>query len=190
MVMAPENAVRHPVGNQVDFTTVSAMEHFFGQVSPFVIMHGVVHANNALHLVRKSHQVVRYNHNRHRFAEFRKHAIKSFNPSDINVIGRFIQKENLRIADKRTGNQHALAFTATQFTQTAVQEACDMHAFECCVHFIRLGRKSRLAGRNALAHRNREIDILVRVLRNIADSHFLRRDLFAKNAYRSRRRLQ
>ena len=38
MVMAPENAMRHSVGNQVDFTTVSAMEHFFGQVRPFVVM--------------------------------------------------------------------------------------------------------------------------------------------------------
>ena len=136
MVMAPENAMRHPVGNQIDLTTVSAMEHFFGQVSPFVVMHGMVHANNALHLVRKSHQVVRHNHNRHRCAEFRKHAIKSFNPSDVNVIGRFIQKENLRIADKRTGYQNTLAFTTAQFAQTAIEITGNMNAFQSSLHFV------------------------------------------------------
>ena len=136
MVMAPENAMRHSVGNQIDLTTVSAMEHFFGQVSPFVVMHGMVHANNALHLVRKSHQVVRHDYNRHRFAKFSEHVIKSFNSSDVNIVGRFIQKENLRIADKRTCNEYALAFTATQFAQTTVQKSANMHAFKRGLHFI------------------------------------------------------
>ena len=130
MVMAPENAMRHSVGNQIDLTTVSAMEHFFGQVSPFVVMHGMVHADNALHLVRKSHQVVRHDYNRHRFAKFRKHVVKRFNPRNVNIVGRFIQKEDFRIADKRTGNQHTLAFTATQFTQTTVQKSANNPTWE------------------------------------------------------------
>ena len=106
MVMAPENAMRHPVGNQIDFATVSAMEHFFGQVRPFVVMHGMVHANDALHLMRKRHQVVRHDHNRHRLAEFCKHAVKRFNPRHIDIVGRLIQKENFRIGQSARAGVH------------------------------------------------------------------------------------
>ena len=75
MVVASEDAMRHPVGNQIDFAAISAMEHFFGQVPALVIMHRMVHANDTFHLVRERHQVVRHNHNRHGFAKIRKHVV-------------------------------------------------------------------------------------------------------------------
>ena len=128
MVMAPENTMRHPVGNQIDLAAIRAVEHFFGQVYPFVVMDGMVHANDALYLVRKSHQVMRHDDDGHGFAEFGKHVVKRLNPSHVDIVGRFIQKENPRITDKRTSYQDTLAFSTAQFTQTAIEESRDMHA--------------------------------------------------------------
>ena len=87
MVVASEDAMRHPVGNQIDFAAISAMEHFFGQVPALVIMHRMVHANDTFHLVRERHQVVRHNHNRHGFAKIRKHVVKSLDSRHIDIVG-------------------------------------------------------------------------------------------------------
>lgn len=110
MVVAPKHAMRDTMSNQIHFATVCMRYHIFCQGGTFMVMYRAVHANNAFDPVGKSHQIVRYNNDSHRLAEFIQHLVQIILTGSIDVIGRFVQKENPWVAYQGTGNKDALAF--------------------------------------------------------------------------------
>lgn len=100
MVVATQDTMRDPVGNKIDFAAVCTVNHFFGQVSTFMIVDILIDANNAFYFMRKSHQVVSHNHDSHGIAKFRKHVIERLNASNINIVGGFVQEKDFRITHK------------------------------------------------------------------------------------------
>lgn len=126
VIMAAQHAMRYTVSDQVDFATIGIRNHFASKVGTFVVMDILVDADDALHAIGKSHQVVCHHHNGHAGTEFCKHVVKVFLAGSVDIIAGLIQEENAGITHQGACNENALAFAAAKLSQTAVQVAFHM----------------------------------------------------------------